>query len=102
MNWRSKKKPQGYPDSRQPAGLGGPLRSFGFRRPAALEPLTPGVTGIQVVPEFDVLLVLLPTQEHLVPANDSREINQPAINVLDLDFPSLELQEYLLRGRPGF
>ena len=26
----------------------------------ALQALTPGVTGIQIVPEFDVLLVLLP------------------------------------------
>ena len=61
-------------------------------------PLAPGVSGVEVVPEFDVL-VLLPAQEHLVPIDDRRKIEQPPIQILDLDFPGFEFwQDFVQLG----
>jgi hypothetical protein len=57
---------------------------------SALQPFTPGVTSVQIVPEFDILLVLLPAKEHFFAADESREIEQPAVQVFHLDFASLK------------
>src|ERR1017187_10547264 len=65
----------------------------------ALQPFPPAIAGIQVVPELDVLLILLPAQEYLFPADDRREIDQPTGDVLHLDFPALEFLQYLLQAR---
>src|SRR5438477_8754944 len=40
---------------------------------------------MQVVPELDVLLLLFPAKKNFLPAEDRREINQAAVEVLDLD-----------------
>src|ERR1017187_5757842 len=60
----------------------------------ALQAFPPGETGIQVVPELDILFVLLPAQENLLLAQDSRKIEQPAVNVLHLDLAPLDFQQY--------
>src|SRR5690349_12281219 len=52
----------------------------------ASKPLTPGVTGVEVVPELDVVLVLFPAEKYFTTADDGREINQTAIEILDLNF----------------
>ena len=43
----------------------------------ALQPLPPGVAGIQFVPELDVLLVLLPAQEDFFPAKMAGKSTSP-------------------------
>ena len=63
-----------------------------------LQPFSASVTGVQLVPELDVLLVLLPAQEDFSPINDGREINQPALKILHLDLPSLKFQQHRLKG----
>src|ERR1017187_8669012 len=81
-----------------------PARTPDFHNPPdfiALQPFPAGVSGIQLVPEFDVLLVLLPAQEHLFITDDCREIDQPASNVLDLDFTALEFRQYLFQAGKG-
>ena len=56
-----------------------------------LQPLASGVAGVKVVPELNVFFVLFPAQEDFLAANDRREIDQPTIDILDLDFSRTEL-----------
>ena len=72
-----------------------------FKNFAVLQPLSSGVTGVEVVPELDILLALLPAEEDLVAGEDGGEIDQAAIQVLDLDFTPIELEENLLDAGEG-
>ena len=65
------------------------------------KPFAAGVAGVEVVPEFDVVLVFFPAQKNLAPADDRREVQQPAINVLDHDFPALEFIHRSAKIRHG-
>src|SRR5213078_346985 len=66
-----------------------------------LQSLASAVTGVEVVPEFDVFLILFPAQENLLAADDGREIHQAAFEVLDHDLALLELAEDFLRLGEG-
>src|SRR6267143_3822094 len=61
-----------------------------------LQSLAPAVAGVEVVPEFDVFLVLFPAQENFLAADDGWEIQQAAFQVLDHDLALLKLPQYLL------
>src|SRR6266566_493777 len=65
------------------------------------QPFPPGVTGVQLMPELDVFLILLPTQENLFPTDNGRKIHQPAVQVLELDFTPVEFQQHLFDFRQG-
>src|SRR5260370_15622388 len=67
-----------------------------------LQPFSPGITCVQVMPELDVRLVQLPTQENFLAADDGREINQSAVQVLDLDLAPVKFQQGILDVRQGF
>ena len=85
------KKTPGLSPQWNPSFFGGPQRFLGSPPPAGiLQPFAPGVTRIQVVPEFDVILVFLPAQKDLSAADNGGKIDQPALKVLDLDLPSVE------------
>ena len=58
--------------------------------------LAPGETRVKVVPELDVILVLLPAQEDFPAAHHGGEINQAAIQVLELNVQLTETGEALL------
>jgi hypothetical protein len=57
------------------------------------------VSSIEVMPEFYVFLPLLPAKENFAPSNNRREINQPAVKVLDQNLSFLEFQENFLHSR---
>jgi len=57
------------------------------------ESLPPGVTGVDFVPEFDVVLFLLPAEEDFAAADNRGKINQSAVQIFDLDFALSELFE---------
>src|SRR5205814_4750136 len=59
------------------------------------ESLAPGVAGVQIVPELDVLLVLFPAEKNLFVAKDGGKINQAAVEVFDLDLPLLKFAQDL-------
>src|SRR5439155_4885998 len=60
------------------------------------ESLAPGVAGVQIVPELDVLLVLFPAEKNLFVAKDGGKINQAAVEVFDLDLPLLKFTQGFL------
>jgi hypothetical protein len=52
----------------------------------ALQLFPAGIPGIQVMPELNVLLVLLPAEKDFTTVDDGGEIYEAAVKVLDLDF----------------
>ena len=52
----------------------------------SLEAFAARVAGFNVVPEFNVVLVLFPAQENLPPLAHRGKINQAAVEILDLNF----------------
>jgi hypothetical protein len=71
-----------------------------FKNPL-LQPFAPGVTPVQIVPELDVLLVLFPAEEDLLPTPNRGKIDQAAVEVFDLDFPRLKLLDHLVESGQG-
>src|SRR5690348_8470200 len=67
----------------------------------ALQAFPPAKPRVQVVPEFNIVLVLFPAQEHLAAADDGREINQPALEVFDENLAALEFGKDFLHIRQG-
>lgn len=67
----------------------------------ASQPFPARVTGVELVPKLDVFFILFPTQEHFVTADDRRKVNQAALEVFDLDFALLELEEDILHVGQG-
>src|SRR5437016_2279084 len=59
------------------------------------QPLASGVAGTQIVPELDVLFVLLPAEKDLFAAEDGGKINQAAVEVFDLNLPLLKFAQDL-------
>src|SRR6266404_9913639 len=55
----------------------------------------PGITGIQVVPEFNILVPLFPAKKHFLAPEDGREIDEPTFEILDLNLAAVELQQHL-------
>src|SRR2546423_6124184 len=72
------------------------------RGPRGSEPLPSGIARMQVVPELDVLLLLFPAKKNFLPAQDRREINQAAVEVLDLDSALLKFAQGFLDLRESF
>ena len=64
-----------------------------------LEPLASGEARVEVVPEFDVRLVLFPAEKDFLAADDGREIHQSALQILDENPPALEFGEHSLHVR---
>ncbi len=59
------------------------------------------VAGFEVVPELDVFLVFFPAEKDFPAVAQGGEIDQAAAQVLDLDFPALEMLESLLDFADG-
>ena len=53
---------------------------------AGLKPFPAPVAGREVVPEFNIVLTLFPAEENFLPGHVSRKIDQPAIQIFDLNF----------------
>src|SRR5512142_1007928 len=60
-----------------------------------LQPFAPGVAGVELVPVFDIFLVLFPAEEHLASADDGGEIDEAAFDVFDLDLAAIEFEQQL-------
>jgi hypothetical protein len=65
------------------------------------EPFASAVAGFQIVPEFDVLLVLFPAQKNFPAVAQGGEIQQAAAEVLDLNLPPAELLQRFAGIAPG-
>src|SRR3954468_24185960 len=61
--------------------------------PASSERLTSAISRIHVVPERDLVLARLPAQVDLAAVTESREVDEPALEVAQHDFHRLELAE---------
>ena len=48
-----------------------------------LEAFAAGVAGVEVVPEFDVFLILFPAEKDFFAADDGGEIQEAAVDVFD-------------------
>jgi len=57
------------------------------------EPFASGVATVEVVPEFNVVFVLLPAEENFFAGDDGWKIDETAIDVLDLDVAGFEFAE---------
>src|SRR5262245_41125908 len=57
------------------------------------EAFAAGVAGVEVVPEFDVIFILFPAEEHFFTANEGGEVDEAAIDVFNLDFAALKFEE---------
>ncbi len=55
--------------------------------------------GFEIVPEFHVFLIRLPAEKNFLAADDSRKINQPALQILDENLSSLKFRQQLLHVR---
>src|SRR5579862_444988 len=66
-----------------------------------LQSFASAITALKVVPEFHVLLILLPAEKNLPAADDCREIHQPAFQVLDEYLAPLKLGQNFLHVRQG-
>jgi len=51
---------------------------------------SPRITGFKIVPVFNVILALHPTEKYLVAIHHRRKINQAAIQILELNVSGLE------------
>lgn len=58
-----------------------------------VDSLAAGIPGLQIVPKLNVLLALFPAEENLFPVSDRRKIDQPTIQVFDLDLAHVELKQ---------
>src|ERR1017187_7673834 len=63
----------------------------GRRRSQVLQPFAPAEAGVEVVPEFDVFLVLFPAKKNLFAPHDGGKINQAALQILDENPAALKL-----------
>src|SRR5688572_7925471 len=68
---------------------------------AELQPFATAVTGVEVVPEFHRILVLLPAEKNFLAADDGGKINQTTLKVLDLNLALLEFAQQLLHLSQG-
>ena len=59
----------------------------------ALETFAAGVTGVEVVPELDVVFVELPTEENFVTVTQVRKIDEATVEVFDDDAHVLHATE---------
>ena len=57
------------------AGQSPGIKPAGRRRFQALQPFAPAEAGVEVVPEFDVFLVLFPAKKNLFAPHDGGKIN---------------------------
>src|SRR5215831_3073107 len=67
--------------------------SLGFSQPFPAR-----ITRVELVPEFDVVLVFFPTEKNFASADDRREIQEAAFDVLDEDLPLLKFPEHFAHG----
>src|ERR1039457_4406646 len=75
------------------------LAAWERRRSQALQPFAPAEAGIEVVPEFDVFLVLFPAKKNLFAPHDGGKINQTALQILDENPAALKFSQNLQIGR---
>jgi len=68
----------------------------------ASQSFPPRITGVQVVPKFNVFLTILPAKKHFFALDDGGKILQAAIEVFDLNFTITEFHQHILeiRKRP--
>lgn len=53
------------------------------------------------MPELNVFLILFPTEENFLPADESRKIDEAAIDVFDLNFALFELAQQTFDSGEG-
>src|ERR1039458_5328952 len=73
--------------------------SWERRRSRALQPFAPAEAGVEVMPEFDVFLVLFPAKKNLFAPHDGGKINQAALQILDENPAALKFGQNLLHVR---
>src|SRR5208283_3077242 len=81
------------------AGQSPAIKPAGRRHSQALQPLATAEAGVEVVPEFDIFLVLFPAEENLFAAQDGGKINQAALQILDENPAALKFGKNLLHVR---